>query len=425
MQSTCQFRELSLNSGPQARKISHDVTAAPGFLALPAGLWKKTGPDWLTERKRAVSDMRLILAKRLRPSPFEQRAIECGASQFSIYNKMTLPLVYKSIEEDCAHLREHVQIWDVACERQVEIVGPDALRLTELITPRDVSKCAVGQCVYAPLCDENGGMVNDPVILRLAEDRFWLSLADSDALLWVKGIAYGRGYDVDVFEPDVSPLAIQGPKADDLMASVVGEHTRDIRFFRFIDETIVGTPVKIARSGWGGQGGFEVYLQDSAKAHDLWDAFWEAGQAFNIQPGAPNLIDRIESGLLSYGQDMRLENNPFEAALDRYLDLDKEAEYMCRDALARIREEGPARRLVRLFIEGDALPPMRIDWHVLDESGNAIGIITSRVWSPRFESNIALAYVDVTHNAPGTAVKIDAGGDVRAAMVKTDKWEDA
>ena len=151
-----------------------------------------------------------------------------------------------------------MQIWDVACERQVEIVGPDALRLVELITPRDISRCAIGQCLYAPLCDENGGVVNDPVVLRVGENRYWLSIADSDVTLWVKGVAYGNGFDVEVFEADVSPLAIQGTKADDLMAEVVGEHTRDIKFFWFIDETIADTPVKIARSGWGGQGGFEV-----------------------------------------------------------------------------------------------------------------------------------------------------------------------
>lgn len=369
-----------------------------------------------------MSTLPMILSQRLRPSPFEQRAIEHGASQFSIYNKMTLPLVYRSIEEDCEHLREHVQIWDVACERQVEIVGRDALRLTELITPRDVSKCAVGQCLYAPLCDEFGGIVNDPIILRLAEDRFWLSLADSDALLWVKGIAWGRGLDVRVFEPDVSPLAVQGPKADALMADVFGEHVREIRFFRFIDETVAGTPVKIARSGWGGQGGFEIYLQDSSKANELWDVIWDAGEKYTIRAGAPNLIDRIETGLLSYGQDMRLEHNPFEAALERYIDVDKAAEYMCRDALVRIRDEGPARRLVRLFIDGDPLGPMRPEWPVLDVEGNPVGKLTSKVWSPRFGTNIAFAMVDSAHKKPGTRLSISAADGLRAATVRNDDW---
>lgn len=370
-----------------------------------------------------MSTLPMILSRRLRASPFEDRVLENGASAFTLYNKMILPLVYESYEIEYEHLCEHVQIWDVACERQVEIVGPDALRLVELITPRDVSKCAVGQCKYAPLCDENGGIINDPIILRLAEDRFWLSIADSDVNLWVKGVAYGRGFDVRVFEPDVSPLAIQGPKADDLMADVVGEHTRDIRFFRFIDETVAGTPVKIARSGWSGKGGFEIYLQDSAKGNDLWDLFWEAGQKYNLRPGAPNLIERVETGLKSYGQDMTIDSNPFEAALEKYIDLDKEAEYMSREALAEIAKTGPEKRLVNLAIDGGQLDVMRAEWRVLDSSAEQVGVVTTRVYSPRFKSNIAFAIIDAAHAAVGTTLSVDADGDVRTASVRNERWE--
>jgi len=373
-------------------------------------------------REQTMSTLPMILSRRLRPSPFEQRVIENGASAFTLYNKMTLPLVYESYEKEYEHLCEHVQIWDVACERQVEIVGPDALKLVELITPRDVSTCAVGQCKYAPLCDENGGIINDPIILRLAEDRFWLSIADSDVNLWVKGVAYGRGFDVRVFEPDVSPLAIQGPKADDLVADVVGEHTRDIKFFWFTDETIAGTPVKLARSGWSGKGGFEIYLQDSSKGLDLWDIFWEAGQKYNIKPGAPNLIERIESGLKSYGQDMTIDNNPFEASMDRYLDLDKEAEYMSREALANIRHTGPSKRLVNIVIEGRELNLMRTDWRVLDEAGETIGMVTSRTYSPHMEANIGMAMIVPEHAHVGNAVSVDADGDIRPATVRDEKW---
>jgi glycine cleavage system aminomethyltransferase T len=335
---------------------------------------------------------------------------------------MTLPLVYESYEKEYEHLCEHVQIWDVACERQVEIVGPDALKLVELITPREISSCAVGQCKYAPLCDENGGIINDPIILRLAEDRFWLSIADSDVNLWVKGIAYGRGFDVRVFEPDVSPLAIQGPKADDLMADVVGEHTRDIKFFWFTDETIAGTPVKLARSGWSGKGGFEIYLQDSSKGLDLWDIFWEAGQKYNLKPGAPNLIERIETGLKSYGQDMTIDNNPFEASLDKYLDLDKEAECMSREALVRVAANGPEKRLVNIIIEGDKLDLMRSDWPVLSQQGEHIGIVTSGTFSPRMQANIGMAMIAHAHVRAGSAVSVDADGDIRPATVCDEKW---
>lgn len=369
-----------------------------------------------------MSTLPMVLSRRLRPSPFEQRARENGASLFSLYNKMVLPLCYESYEADYAHLCEHVQIWDVAAQRQVEIVGPDALALTELITPRDMASCAVGQCKYAPLCDENGGIINDPIILRLAEDRFWLSIADSDVNLWVKGVAYGRGYDVRVFEPDVSPLAIQGPKADDLVADVVGEHTRDIRFFWFTDETIAGTPVKLARSGWSGQGGFEIYLQDSAKGNDLWDVFWEAGQKYGLRAGSPNIIERLETGLKSYGSDMTIDSDPFESGLEQYMDLDKDAEYMSREALARVAKSGPAKRLVNLAIDGAQLDALRSVWRVLDNDDNEIGIVTSRAWSPRFNANITFAIIAAGHAEVGSQLRVDADGDIRKATVHDARW---
>ena len=365
----------------------------------------------------------MILSRRLRQSPFEQRVIEQGVKAFSLYNKMLLPLVFDDLQTDYAHLCEHVQIWDVSCERQVEIVGPDAEKMVELITPRDMSRCAVGQGMYAPLCEEHGGIINDPIILKLAEDRFWLSIADSDVALWARGVAYGRGFDVKVFEPDVSPLAIQGPKADDLMADVVGEHTRNIKFFWFIDAEIAGTPVKIARSGWSGQGGFEVYLQDSSKGLDLWDAFWEAGQKYNIRSGGPNHVERIESGLKSYGSDMTIDSDPFEAALERFINLDKKAECMSRDALKKIEETGPKNRLVNLRLEGGEIEALRSTWNVLDADGNEIGVVTSHAWSPKFESNIAFAIIDNGHAALGTEVSVDADGDVRTAVVQNNKWQ--
>lgn len=364
----------------------------------------------------------MLLSRRMRASPYEKRVLENGVTAFSLYNKMLLPLHYESYEATYDSLVNGVQIWDVAAQRQVEIVGPDALRLVELITPRDISRCAVGQGMYAPLCDENGGIVNDPIILRLADDRFWLSIADSDVNLWVKGIAYGRGFDVRVFEPDVSPLAIQGPKAEDLVADVVGEHVRDIRFFRFTDETIAGTPVKLARSGWSGQGGFEVYLQDSARGLDLWDAFWDAGRKFGLTVGSPNLIERLETGLKSYNADMTIESDPFEAGLEKFIDLDKPAEYMSRDALRKIAATGPARRLVNLVIEGAKLGALRSDWRVLDEDGEQIGLVTSQAYSPKYEANIAFATVRSSHAGIGASVTVDADGDMRRAIVHDSQW---
>ena len=234
-------------------------------------------------------------------------------------------MMYESLEADYRHLLERVQLWDVAGERQVEIRGRDALALVELMTPRDIGRCAIGQCKYAPVVDEHGGIVNDPLILRLAEDHFWVSVADSDVLLWAKGIAAGRGFDVHVDEPDVSPLALQGPFADDVAEAVFGTWTRSLRFFRFRETEIDGIPVVVARSGWSKQGGFEIYLRDGSRGGALWDRIRDAGEPYGIRPGSPNLIERIESRLISYGTDVTLEHDPFEAGLEAYCDLDKPA----------------------------------------------------------------------------------------------------
>lgn len=365
----------------------------------------------------------LVLSRRIRKTPFEERVFEQGARAFTTYNHMPLASYYRSVEEDYAHLCRHVQIWDVSCERQVEVVGPDALSLVELATPRDLSGCRAGQCMYTPLVDERGGIVNDPVILRLAEDRFWISIADSGVLLWLKGIACGRGLDVDVFEPDVSPLAVQGPASDDLMAELLGEQVREIRFFRFARMRLAGTTFNIARSGWSGQGGFELYLEDSAKGLDLWDAIWAAGRKYRMRAGCPNLIDRIERGLFSYGSDMTLENNPYECGLDRFFEADKPAECISDRALARIRREGVRRKLVHLSIGGDPLVSPRDIWTVRDGAGRPVGCVTSLAYSARYGSNLAFATVEAATAGHGNTLSVETGdGERRAATVKDRFW---
>lgn len=271
------------------------------------------------------SQFAIAHSPRLRSTPFHDRVIAAGVHSFTVYNHMLLPAGYESPEKSYRHLLESVQIWDVAVERQVEIRGRDALALVELMTPRDIASCRVGQCKYAPLVDEHGGIVNDPLILRLAEDCFWVSVADSDVLLWAKGIAAGRGFDVAVLEPDVSPLALQGPLADEVVEAVFGAWTRSLRFFRFRETEMDGIPLVVARSGWSKQGGFEIYLRDWSLGGALWDRIVNAGQPFGIRPGTPNLIERIEGRLISYGSDVTLEHDPFEAGLETYCDLDKPA----------------------------------------------------------------------------------------------------
>ena len=300
----------------------------------------------------------LMLSPRLRTTPYEQRVFEQGVKSMTIYNHMTLSVNFTDTEDEYRHLCEHVQVWDVAAERQVEVRGNDALALVELITPRYIVPCAISQGVYAPLADQDGLVVNDPIILRLAEDRFWLSVADSDVKLWVKGIAYGRAMDVEVFEPDVSPLAVQGPKADDLMADLVGEQARSIKFFRFIETTIAGTPVVLARSGWSGQGGFEIYLQDSSCGLALWDAVWQAGQKYQVRAGAPNLIEKLETGLKSYGSDITHDYHVLECGLEKFINLDKPAEFTARDSIAHFDKRPVKRRPVNLMVEKERLPAM-------------------------------------------------------------------
>jgi len=257
---------------------------------------------------------------RLRRTPFSDGVEAADAKAYTVYNRMLLPTVFRSLEEDYRHLKEAVQIWDVSCQRQVELRGPDAGRLMQMLTPRDLRKTLPGQCRYVPVVDGTGGMLNDPVAIRLAEDRWWISVADSDLLLWVKGIANGYRLDVLVGEPDVSPLGVQGPGADDLMADVFGDAVRDIRFFRFARFDFMGRRLVVARSGYSRQGGFEIYLEGGDMGMALWNALMEAGRRLDARAGCPNAIERIEGGLLSYGNDMTGDNTPHECGLGKFCD---------------------------------------------------------------------------------------------------------
>jgi dimethylsulfoniopropionate demethylase len=350
----------------------------------------------------------LVLSPRIRSTPYSAQVEANGVKAYTVYNHMILPSVFRSPEADYWHLREHVQLWDVACERQVELRGPDAARLIQLMTPRDLGRVKVGQCVYCPLIDENGGMINDPVVLKLAEDRYWLSIASSDVLLWAKGLAFGLGLEVAIDEPDVSPLAVQGPKAEALMARVFGDSVRDIGFFRFSELGFQGRLLVVARSGWSKQGGFEIYLDDSALGGALWQALWDAGEDLQVGAGCPNLIERIEGGLLSYGSDMTLANNPFECGLERYCRLDG-ADFIGKAALLRLGETGPLRQIRGLRIAGAPVPSCRVFWRVEgqgEEGGGFAGQVSSATWSPRLETNVAIAMIERDHWLPGTAVSV-------------------
>ena len=363
----------------------------------------------------------LSLSRRLRKSPFEGRSHH-GARAASVYNHVVLPTAYASLEEDYWHLREHVQIWDVACQVQVQIQGPDALRLVEYLTPRDLSKMVPGQCVYAPLIDEQAGIINDPIILCLAPDRYWLSISDSDVLLWVKGLAIGAGFDVKVTDPDVFSLSLQGPKSETLLSRLVTEPLSQVRFFRFIETEIAGIPLIIARTGWSGQGGFELYLDAPSEGERLWDAIVDAGADLDLRPGCPNLIDRIETGLLSFGNDMTLRNNPIEAGLDRFFKMGKAAEYLGQKALEQIAESGPDKRMVRFVVPGAAIANPRETYAMEVGEEKRSGEITSITYSPRFDCNVGLGYVPAEASNVGTQVIIQGPNEVVTGQIANNDW---
>ena len=358
----------------------------------------------------------LSRSKRLRRTPFTDRVEAAGVKGYTVYNHMLLPTLFDTLEIDYWHLKTHVQEWDVSCERQVEIKGPDAFRLAQMLTPRSLAHIEYGRCLYTPMVDETGGMLNDPVALKLDEDRFWISIADSDLLLWIKGIAIGSGLMVDVSEPDVSPLAVQGPKSEDLMARVFGEAVRDIRFFRFERLAFGAHAFIVARSGYSKQGGFEIYLEGSENGEALWDALFEAGGDLNVRAGGPNTIERIEGGLLSYGNDMTRENSPFECGLGKFAQPDEAVGCIGRDALMREAVEGPKRQIRGVRIEGEAVPPCTEAWPVTAE-GHRVGQVTSAIWSPALEFNVAIGMIEMPHWQPGTSVEIAMPGSVRSGAI--------
>ncbi len=361
-------------------------------------------------------------SRRLRRTPFSDGVEAAGVKGYTVYNRMLLPTVFRSVQEDYRHLKEAVQIWDVACERQVELRGPDAGRLMQMLTPRDLRGMRPGQCFYVPIVDETGGMLNDPVAVKLAEDRWWISIADSDLLLWVKGVAYGYRLDVLVDEPDISPLAIQGPKSDDLLARVFGDRVRDIRFFRFDMFEFQGRDLAIARSGYSKQGGFEIYVEGTDIGMPLWNALMEAGQDLDVHAGCPNLIERIEGGLLSYGNDMTRENTPHECGLGKFCNTQTAIGCVGRDALLRVAQEGPIRQIRAIEIEAASLPPCDRLWPLL-AGKKIVGRVSSATMSPDYNCGVGIGMVRMTHWDDGTELHVKTpDGALHPVQVKEKFW---
>jgi aminomethyltransferase len=356
-------------------------------------------------------DMNLVQrGARLRRSPFFEATQRYGARAYTVYNHMLFPISFGDLEEEYWHLVRHVTLWDVAVERQVEITGPDALAFANLLTPRDLARCAVGQAKYVVITDEAGGIINDPVLLRLGENHFWLALADSDVLLWAKAVALNSGLRVELREPDVSPLQLQGPMAKEVAAALFGERARALRYYHFFETSLDGIPLVVTRTGWSGEVGYELYLRDGSRGDELWERIMAAGRPHRLRPTGPSDIRRIEAGILNWGADFTLENNVYEVGLERLVDEAKRSPYIGREALARIKTAGVRHKLVGVEIEGPRIELNATKWPV-SAGGETVGRVTSALWSPRLAKNIGYAMLPLAHAALGTALRVGVPGE--------------
>jgi len=348
----------------------------------------------------------VVFSPRVRKSPYFNSTIKYGATAFSVYNHMYMPVTYDGTVEDYKKLLDGVQLWDVGVERQVQIKGRDAEAFAQFLTPRDIKKCSVGQAMYTPLTDFEGKLINDPVMLRIAEDCYWFSVSDGDLILWAQAIAAGYKFDVDVDEPDVSPLQVQGPNSTKLMIKVFGDWINDITFYKFKEIEYQGIPLVIARMGYSKELCYELFLRDHSKGDELWEILWQAGQEFNISPGSPNIILRLEGGILSYLADIDRTNNPYEVGLDWAVDLDQEDDFIGKDALREISLRSPERKLMGAEIHGDPLTIFNAEpWPVLVDS-KKVGSMNAMVYSPRLKKNICYTILDIEHAHSGQDIII-------------------
>ena len=354
---------------------------------------------------------------QVRKSPYSDAALRWGAKGFSVYNHMYIPRDFGDPRQNFWYLVNDAILCDVSVERQVQIKGPDAAKFTQFLCCRDLSKCQVGQCKYVFITDQDGGIINDPILLKLAEDHFWLSIADSDVLLWARGVAVNSGMDVDISEPDVSPLQLQGPKSRDVLRAAFGDAPTELKYYRFMEFDWDGVPLIISRTGWSSELGYEIFLRDGTQGEKLWEHLMAVGGPLGLKPGHTSSIRRIEAGMLSYHADMTLANNPYEMGMGRLVDLDMEADFISKAALTLIKERGVSQQLVGLEIDGAPFVGSNdFFWPVLKE-GVKVGTVTSAIYSPRLQKNIALAMISIDHTASGRVLQVDKLSETRACTV--------
>ena len=354
---------------------------------------------------------------QIRKSPFFDATVRWGAQGFSTYNHMYIPRDFGNPEENFWNLINHAILCDVAVERQVQIKGPDASKFVQMMSPRDLSEMKVGQCKYIILVNQNGGILNDPVLLKIADDCYWFSLADSDILFWAQGLAANSNYDVEITEPDVSPLQLQGPKSRDIMIKLFGDSINDLKYFWFKPFNLGDINLIISRTGWSSELGYEIFLLDSNQGDDLYELLMSTGKEFGLKPGHTSTIRRIEGAMLSYHADMDINTNPFELGLDKYIDINNDFNFIGKTALNKIIETGINRKQVGLVINSDPLKGPNTRFWDIKIDGLNIGKITSAVYSPRLKQNIALGLIAVDHAKIGNEVFIDQGSYTSSAII--------
>lgn len=356
---------------------------------------------------------------QIRKSPYFDATVRWGAQGFSVYNHMYIPRDFGDPEQNFWNLVNDAILCDVAVERQVEITGPDAAKFVQLLTPRDLSSLSIGQCKYILITNAEGGILNDPILLRLEENRFWISLADSDILLWAQGVAVHSGMDVHIQEPDVSPLQLQGPNSGEIMRALFGDSIMDLKYYWLRELELNGIPLVVSRTGWSSELGYELYLQDGSRGDELWEAIMSAGEAFNLKPGHTSSIRRIEGGMLSYHADADINTNPFELGMDRLLNIDMEADFIGKAALQQIAASGVSRKQVGIELDYEPLTGPNTRFWPISYDGKTVGKVTSAVYSPRLKKNIALAMVAVECSDMGSSLVVDTPmGDVTATVVE-------
>ena len=354
---------------------------------------------------------------QIRKSPYFDATVRWGARDFSVYNHMYIPRDFGDPEQNFWNLVNDAILCDVAVERQVEITGPDAAKFVQMITPRNLSNMQVGQCKYVLITNAAGGILNDPILLRLAKNHFWISLADSDVLFWAQGVAVHSGLDVQIHEPDVSPLQLQGPKSGLIMQELFGDDILSLKYYWLRELDLDGIPLVVSRTGWSSELGYEIYLRDGSKGDALWEKIMTAGQAHGLKPGHTSSIRRIEGAMLSFHADADINTNPYEVGLGRLVDLEMDAGFVGKEALKTIHKKGVLRQLIGIELDGAPLTGPNTTFWQISAGDQVVGKVTSAVYSPRLQKNIALAMVSTSHTDIGTELAIDTKATIRNAVV--------